>query len=109
LTRGDVLSLDLATGQVRRDSAPPETIAASMAAWREKRLVVENWTVAQVLNEIGRYHRGAIMLRDPALGARRVSGFYDLTRPVEAARAVAGVHGGRLTEVGPWLVLVSGA
>jgi transmembrane sensor len=70
-------------------------------------LIVEEWSVAQVLDELGRYHRGVILLRDQELGARLVSGFYDLTRPVEAVRAVAQAHGGRLREIGPWLLVVS--
>jgi transmembrane sensor len=68
---------------------------------------VSGATVAQVLAEIGRYHRGYIVLRDPELATRMVSGTYDLTRPVEAARAVMEAMGGRLIEITPFLAVAT--
>ena len=62
---------------------------------------------AVALDELGRYYSGMIVLRDTALGARRVSGIYDLRRPVDAMRAVAETQGGRVTEISPWLSIVS--
>jgi transmembrane sensor len=103
LASGESLRLDPTTGLARQAVVAP----AAIAAWREGRLIVEGWSVAQVLEELGRYHRGVILLRDQELGARLVSGFYDPTRPVEAVRAVAQAHGGRLREIGPWLLIVS--
>jgi transmembrane sensor len=103
LRRGDRLRIDLATGTAQRSLAPP----AAMALWQRGRLVVDGATVAQVLAEIGRYHRGYIILRDSELAARTVSGTYDLTQPVEAARAVVQPFGGRLTQVTPFLTLVA--
>ena len=103
LQRGDALTLDLATGIAQEAHLAPE----AMGAWREDRLLVDDWTVAAVLDELGRYYSGMIVLRDTALGARRVSGIYDLRRPVDAMRAVAETQGGRVTEISPWLSIVS--
>jgi transmembrane sensor len=104
LERGQGLAIDLASAALHESSAAPEAIGA----WRQGRLLVEGWTVAEVVAELGRYHRGAILLRDDALGARLVSGVYDLDRPIDAVRAVAEAHEGQVTAIGPWLVLVSG-
>jgi transmembrane sensor len=104
LTSGESLRIDRTTGLARQGAVAPEAVAA----WREGRLIVEGWTVAQVLDELGRYHRGVILLRDEELGGRLVSGFYDLTWPLEAVRAVAQSQGGRLREISPWLLVVSG-
>ncbi|MPY69299.1 MAG: DUF4880 domain-containing protein [Alphaproteobacteria bacterium] len=104
LGRGEAVRIDRRTRAVRRETPAPDTIAA----WRRGQLVVDGWTIAEVLDELGRYHRGVILLRDEALGAQRVSGFYDLARPAEAVRSVAQSHGGRVTQVGPWLLVVSG-
>lgn len=105
LTGGEALALDLSTGAARETNISPEV----MGAWREDRLVVDGWSVAQVLDELGRYHRGIILLRDEALGARLVSGVYDLRRPIEALRAVAEAQGGRVTEISPWFLVISAA
>jgi len=104
LDPGAAVAIDLETGAVRQSAVDAQAIGA----WRGGRLVVEGWSVAQVLDELGRYHRGTILLRDEALGARLVSGIYDLTRPVDAIRAVAQAQGGQVREISPWLLVVSG-
>ncbi|ONG50122.1 hypothetical protein BKE38_19335 [Pseudoroseomonas deserti] len=101
LLAGARARLDLGSGALRREAVPP----AAVAAWRQGRLVVERWTVAEVLAELQRYLRARIWLRDAALGAQRVHGSYDLARPEAAAAAVVETAGGRLRRVTPWLLL----
>ena len=103
LQAGEAATIALSTGTVRRLAIAPDAVAA----WREGLLVVDRWSVAAVLAELGRYHRGMILLRDDALGARLVSGTYDLARPVDAVSAVAQAQGGSVTEISPWLLVVS--
>lgn len=102
---GESARFDLSQGRILRGAAPIE----SVLAWRQGQLVVDRWPVARVLDELGRYHPGRILLRDDALGRRPVSGIYDLDRPVEAVRAAAAAAGGRLSELTPWLLVVSAA
>jgi len=104
LARGEAVRVDLHSGEARRMTVKPDAVAA----WRRGQLVVENRAVAEVLDELGRYHRGVIVLQDEALGARRVSGFYDLARPYEAVRSVAEAQGGRVMRLSPWVLLVTG-
>ena len=103
LQAGEGATIALSTGAVQRMAVAPDAVGT----WREGRLVVDGWSVAAVLDELGRYHRGMILLRDDALGARLVSGTYDLGRPVDAVRAVAQAQGGTVTVVSPWLLVVS--
>ena len=103
LQAGEAATIALSTGAVRRMAVAPDAVGT----WREGRLVVDGWSVAAVLDELGRYHRGMILLRDDALGARLVSGTYDLGRPIDAVRAVAQSQGGTVTSVSPWLLVVS--
>lgn len=103
LKAGESARLDLASGQVAKAAAPVETLLA----WRQGQLVVDRWPVARVLDELGRYHQGRILLRDADFGRRPVSGVYDLNRPAEAVRAVVAASGGRVSELTPWLLVVS--
>jgi|GEM_PF-2479016 Fe2+-dicitrate sensor, membrane component len=96
---------DATTASLNRSTASP----AHMAAWRDGRLIVEHWPVARVLDEIGRYHPGAIVLADAALGRETVNGVYDLTRPADAARAVAQAFGGKVTEITPYVLVIARA
>ena len=74
LQAGEAATILVSTGAARRMGVAPE----SVGAWREGRLVVDRWSVAATLDELGRYHRGTILLRDDALGALLVSGTYHL-------------------------------
>lgn len=105
LAGGDGLRIDLATRAVRRAA----TIPGVDTAWRNGRLEVEDWSIAQILAELDRYHRGVILLGDAAFGRQRVSGSFDLTRPEQAARSVARAQGGHVRALSPWILLVNPA
>ncbi|MEQ9557384.1 MAG: FecR domain-containing protein [Rhodospirillales bacterium] len=105
LAGGNSLRIDLATRAVQRAATTP----GIDTAWRDGRLEVEDWSIAQVLAELGRYHRGVILLGDAAFGHQRVSGSFDLTRPEQAARSVARAQGGRVRALSPWVLLISPA
>ena len=81
---------------------------AGLAAWRSGRLVVEGATVAEVLEELDRYHSGFILLRDPALGARRITGVFDLRDPAAALRAVLKPHDGQILRITPYVLVIEG-
>ncbi len=102
LKAGESGRFDLATGVVTKGGGVDLSLA-----WRQGQLVVDRWPVTRVLDELGRYHQGRILLRDGDLGRRPVSGVYDLNRPAEAVRAVVAAAGGRVTELTPWLLVVS--
>jgi transmembrane sensor len=81
---------------------------ASVAAWRNGLLVVEGATVTEVVDELARHHSGFILLRDPALGARRITGVFDLKDPQAALRAVLKPYGGQILRITPYILIVEG-
>ena len=104
LTRGQTLSIARADGRLSRGEMAPQDVAA----WRDRRLVVDGATLADVVEELGRYSGGAIILSDRSLAGRRVTGVFDLGRPIEALEAVARTQHGSITRLTPYLVVVSG-
>lgn len=105
LTRGQRLEIDRTSQQLTRSEIAP----ADVAAWRERRLVVDKATIAEIAEELGRHHAGIVVLSSRALGERRVSGVFDLRRPVEALQAAVRTHGGSVTAITPYLIVISGS
>ncbi|MDQ7246894.1 FecR family protein [Dongia sedimenti] len=104
LAPGDRLTIDAAGATVTVHGTP-----AGIAAWRRHRLMVESGTVGAAVAEIARYRAGLVVVTDDALAAQPVTGIYDLDDPLRALRTVVEPHHGRVRELTPWLVLISGA
>ena len=104
LAPGEQLTVDRAAGQVARAAIAPENIAA----WRERRLVVDGAPLSEVVEELDRHHWGAIVLRGRTLAARRVTGVFDLAHPVEALQAIVRTQQATMTELTPYLLVISG-
>lgn len=90
-------------GQVQLQAFVP----SQAAAWRQGQLIADDQTVAELVQALARYMPGEVLLRDDALGAKRVTGVYDLRRPEAALRAVIRPHGGEVRSYGPWLLVLS--
>ncbi len=103
LIAGERLSIDRATRAGIRTTEPVEAIAT----WRSGRLVVDNVAVGDVVQQLRRYYRGYIWLRDSELNNRRISGVYDLNDPVSALKAIVEPHAGIVTEITPLVLVVS--
>ena len=82
--------------------APSQT-----AAWRQGQLIADDQPVAELVRELANYLPGKVLLRDDALGGKRVTGVYDLRKPEVALRAVVRPHGGEVRSYGPWLLVLS--
>lgn len=104
LHRGDRLAIGRPSETLVRSKVDPSDVAA----WRMHRLIVDRATIADIVRELERHYSGVVILRGEALAARRVSGVFDLRRPVEALEAVVRTHGGSVTLTTPWIVVVSG-
>jgi transmembrane sensor len=103
LSGGESWAYDRKSGTVSRGEVQP----ANVALWRSRRLVVHNAVFEEILEEIGRHMPGAIVVRDRSLNRQMVSGVYDLSRPPEALEALAGSQRARLTQLTPYLVVIS--
>jgi transmembrane sensor len=104
LARGERVVIDRTMGQVGKSDILPTDVAA----WRDQRLIVDGATMAEVVDELGRHYAGLVVLRSRAFAERRVSGVFDLRRPVEALEAAVRTHDGAITRITPYLVVVSG-
>lgn len=102
LTRGERMVVDR-QGAFARSLVSPEDVAS----WREHRLVVDGATLGEVVDELGRHHRGVIMVSDRSLAGRRITGVFDLRRPLEALHTVARAQHGSVLEISPYLTIVS--
>ena len=91
------------TGEPLRGQRAPDDIAA----WRNGELIARDRPVGEIVDVLRRYHSGAILLQDQAFAAQRVSGIYDLRHPAKTLEDLAAAHGARLTEVSPWLLVVT--
>lgn len=91
------------TGKALRGTAPSELIGA----WRDGRLAVQDRPVSEVVEALRPWHRGVILVRPGALAGRRVTGIYDLRDTAGAMTALTKAHGGRVTQVTPWLLILS--
>lgn len=103
LTGGDSLTVARHSRKVEQARIPPEDVAS----WREGRLVVDGASLAEVVEELGRHHPGFIVIRDPELAARRVTGVFDLRRPLDALDAIARSQRASITRITPYLLLLS--
>lgn len=104
LEAGDWIVFDPAThgiaGRGQRDTA-------QIAAWRNGMIVAEREAVSALVARIARWHPGKVIVADPSLGAKMVSGVFDLGDPARALEAVVRPFGARVRRVGPFVTLVS--
>jgi Fe2+-dicitrate sensor, membrane component len=90
-------------GAAARGTANPEDVAD----WLRGELVVRDRPVGEVIDELRRYHRGAILVQGDVFARRRVSGIYGLRDPAETLRGLAASHGATLHRISPWLLVVT--
>ncbi|MEM9684921.1 MAG: FecR domain-containing protein, partial [Pseudomonadota bacterium] len=83
LNPGDWIRIDR-EGSVRRGAVPPDEVGA----WMDSQLIARDRPLADVMEEIGGYYGGVIVLTSDTLGNRRVSGVFNLGDPVGALRAM---------------------
>lgn len=90
-------------GAAIRGAVPP----AEVAAWQRGQIVARDRAIGDIVDEVGRSFQGVVLVTDRTLARQRVTGVYNLDDPVAALRAAAGVHGGVVRQVSPWLIVVS--
>lgn len=105
LTLGQQLQFDRTSGQALIQNLPPQR----MTAWRNGQLVADNARLGDMVDQLRRYLPGTVVLRDPQLADRRITGVYDIANPQAALRAMVQPYGGRLESWTPYLLLLSKA
>ncbi|MEB2847347.1 DUF4974 domain-containing protein [Rhizobiales bacterium RZME27] len=103
LKPGDFVSLDRSNGQLSRTSVSIDAIAA----WRDGKLFVQDVPISTVVAELQRYHASWITIASGELGARRITGLYDLSDPDRALDALVSPYGAKVHHVSPYLRVLS--
>jgi transmembrane sensor len=74
---------------------PGLTDSGATIAWREGKIVADGMPLALLVDEIARYHDVKILIAEPALAQRTVSGVFQLDRPdtiLQALEYSFGIH-----------------
>lgn len=103
LTRGDRVIVDKRTDELRMAKIAPDNVAS----WRSGRLTVDGATVADVVDQFRRYHRGMILLRGDGATTHHVTGVFDLTDPLAGLQALVQPSFGSVRRITPFLLVVN--
>ncbi|WP_372006104.1 FecR domain-containing protein [Tistrella mobilis] len=101
LGAGDALRLDGAGPGIVTRPDPAQGLG-----WLDGRLVFADRPLGEVLAELDRYLPGRILITDPAIAARRVTGNYRLDDPAGSALALAVVADADVTRITDRLLIL---
>lgn len=95
--------------QLSRDGAPARGAISSddVGAWRDRRLVVYDTPIRDVVQQIARHTNAMILFRDSRIADQLVTATVDLRHPREALRAVVDLKYGEIVEISPYIVVIS--
>lgn len=102
LKPGDKAVFSPSDGRISRSRIAP----GDVAAWREGLLIADSMPLATVVEQLGRYHRGFIVFRDPALSKAEVTGVFNLRNPLSALQAAAATQGARVVSMTSFVLLI---
>ncbi len=102
LEAGDWLRISSDAGLEQGHGAPEQA-----TAFRQHRMVAQNRPLGDALNELQRHFSGKIVVMSPGLKQERVTGVYNTTTPLEAARALVQPFGGTVRMASPWVMIIS--
>ncbi|MBK8816113.1 MAG: FecR domain-containing protein [Methylococcaceae bacterium] len=81
--------------------------AATEGAWTKGHLVFENACLDVVINEIERYSKGVIVIKNSRLKSVKVSGRFDISTPNKALEALEQTLPIKLYRLTPWLTVIA--
>ncbi|WP_372050671.1 FecR domain-containing protein [Tistrella mobilis] len=99
LGAGDALRLDGTGPGIVTHPDPAHPDPTQGLGWLDGRLVFVDRPLGDVLAELDRYLPGRILVTDPAIAARRVTGNYRLDDPAGSTLALAAVAGAEVTQI----------
>jgi len=85
--------------------APYPVNVDHVTAWRRGKLIFDDKPLSEVIAVLGRYHRGWLLIVDPAIRMRRVTGVFETSNPLAAVRAIEKSLGLRATHFGSLVLL----
>ncbi len=78
-----------------------------IALWRSGYLKVHDQSLDAVVSQIDRYFNGHIFIQDADIGEKRLTGVFKLEQPRKSLRGIASLHGLEVTEISPWVIILS--
>ncbi|TCP86248.1 MULTISPECIES: FecR family protein [unclassified Rhizobium] len=113
-TQGGQAGAELAAGdwivfdpQMRGIASRGTRDLSQIAAWRKGMMVAERESVAALVARLSRWLPGKVVIADPFLGARLVSGIFDLSDPQRALEAVVRPFGAKVRRAGSFMMVIS--
>lgn len=97
LNPGERIVIDHRSGNSRVEPVAPEEIGA----WRQGRVFLDDMTLTEATEIVGRYHAAWIAIPDRALANRRINALIDLTDPDAALELLATTLGARVRTLTP--------
>lgn len=86
---------------------PPQIIYSELiGAWRQRRVIVKDRPLAELIAEIERYSPGRIFLGGKELNNLRVTGLFSLADPDASRSKIRKILGLKETRMGPWWVML---
>lgn len=83
------------------------TTQTEVAAWRDRQIVVQDRPVSEVIDALRPWFTGTILMRGNGFARERVTGVYNTADPIEALRGLVQAHGGRVTQITPWVLVLT--
>ena len=105
-TRGDLEPgdwIEIGVAGTAFGNAVPDQIGD----WRRGELIVYDRPIGELVDDLRRYYRGVIVVRNRAFAEQRVSGLYDLADPDKTLRDLAASHGAAVRRISPWVTVIS--
>lgn len=90
---GEVLRIDLAIDH--------------LATWRDGMVLANDNSIDEVVDDLEEYMVGWVVFADENIAQKRVTGLYDASEPRDALGAMLEPVGGRITQVTPYLTIIS--
>ncbi len=81
--------------------------AADAGSWMRGQLVAHSRPAGDVIGSLERYYDGLIVVADPSIASRQVTGLYDLEQPARTLRELAASHDAEVWQISPWMLLVT--
>lgn len=76
------------------------------SAWRRGKMIFEDRSLDEVIEELNRYHVGTIRILDGALGKMKVNGVFDTSDPIAAVEALDESLSLETTRMSDYLILL---
>lgn len=102
LSAGQRLWIDRKSGIASQSLVVP----AEVAGWINGTQFFENVSVAQVVEQLDRYQQGWIVIDDPALAQKRVTGLYDMRDTRRALQALVAPINGEVRQYSSLLTVI---